>query len=225
MTQPAGTIRNVLFDLDGTLVDSSRTISESIDYALEQVGAGTHGRVPAEEVIGLPLLDIFRDSYGMNHQVAESAIAHYREHYDSLKQAGTVIYEDVEEVLSTLKAGGLSLYIATVKPTGIAEKVLSDLHLVQHFNGVAGASMGPERRDKSSIIAHALQKFGLDPLHSLMIGDRDQDIMGARDNGMSAIAVTYGFGTEAELRSARPRQMVDRSKEIVPLVLNPSVAK
>lgn len=225
MTHPAGMIRNVLFDLDGTLVDSSKTISASIDYALERAGSGAAGRVPVEEVIGLPLLDIFCDSYGMSRQLAESAIAHYREHYDSLQQAGSVIYEDVDEVLSTLKAGGLSLYVATVKPTRIAEKVLSDLHLAHHFDGVAGASMGPERRDKSSIIAHALQKFGLDPLHSLMIGDRDQDIMGARDNGMAAIAVTYGFGAEAELRSAQPRQLVDCSKEIVPFVLNPSVAK
>ncbi len=149
MTDSAGLIRNVLFDLDGTLVDSSRTISASIDYALERVGSGAAGRIPAEAVIGLPLLDIFRDSYGMSHQLAKSAIAHYREHYDSLQQAGSVIYEDVVEVLSTLKAGGLSLYVATVKPTEIAEKVLYDLHLAPHFDGVAGASMGPERRDKT----------------------------------------------------------------------------
>lgn len=225
MTRPAGTIRNVLFDLDGTLVDSSQTISASIDHALESVGAGTAPRVPAREVIGLPLLDIFQDSYGMSHSLAEIAIAHYREYYDSLKQAGSVIYEDVDAVLATLKSAGLGLYIATVKPTGIAEKVLADLQLAKHFDGVAGASMGPERRDKSSIIAHALQEFGLDPLSSLMVGDRDQDIDGARDNGMAAIAVTWGFGSEAELRSSHPQHMVARSQEIVPLLLNPSVAK
>ena len=85
--------------------------------------------------------------------------------------------------------------------------------------------MDSRRRDKSSIIAHALRKFDLDPLRSIMIGDRDQDIIGARENGMSAIAVTYGFGSREELDSARPAHLVERSEEIVSLLVNPSMAK
>ena len=67
--------------------------------------------------------------------------------------------------------------------------------------------------------------FDLDPFSSMMIGDRDQDIKGARENGLRALAVTYGFGSREELNSARPDHMVDHSVEIVSLLVNPSMAK
>ena len=84
---------------------------------------------------------------------------------------------------------------------------------------------GTNGREKSGIIAHALTKFDLDPVHSIMIGDRNQDISGARENGMTAIAVTYGFGSREELDSAHPDHVVDRSEEIVSILVNPSMAE
>jgi len=218
-------IRNVLFDLDGTLVDSSLTISTCIDYALDQVGTIPVSGVEVKALIGAPLLDIFLNTFQMTQPQADSAISHYREHYDRLEQAGSRVYDRVHDVLSRLGTAGYRLFIATVKPTSVATKVLIDLNLRSYFEGVAGASMGPDRRDKATIIAHALNKFDLDPAQSLMIGDRDQDIMGARANGMASIAVTYGFGAWDELNSARPNHLVRDCGEIVSLLLNPSVAK
>lgn len=218
-------IRNLIFDLDGTLVDSSRTIIACIDYALEQVGTGDSGGISPRSLIGMPLLDIFRSEFAMTQQQAESAIAHYRQHYEFLEQAGSQVYENVDQVLNQLRHNGYFLYIATVKPTSIAEKVLADLELRSYFDGVAGASMGHERRDKRGIIAYALEKFDLDPSQSLMIGDRDQDILGAQANGMPSIAVSYGFGSRAELDAAQPDHVVGHSREIVSLLMNPSVAK
>jgi phosphoglycolate phosphatase len=218
-------IRNLLFDLDGTLVDSSRTISVCIDYALDRLGVSTSGDIPVTSIIGTPLLDVFRQQYEMTDQQAELAIAHYREHYDHLNQAGSTVYDRIHQVLTTLRTEGFHLFVATVKPTSIAEKVLGDLGLRSCFDGVAGASMSHERRDKASIIAYALRKFDLDPLQSLMIGDRDQDILGARENGLPCIAVTYGFGSRAELDSALPCHVVGHSEEIVSFLLNPSPAE
>lgn len=218
-------ICNLLFDLDGTLVDSSRTIITCIEYALEQVGYDAAGGTISRSLIGMPLLDIFRNEFEMTQPQAESAIAHYREHYEFLEQAGSEVYENVEVALNQLRQGGYFLYIATVKPTAIAEKVLVDLELRSHFDGIAGASMSHERRDKSRIIAYALEKFDLDPSQSLMIGDRDQDILGARANGMPSIAVSYGFGSREELDAAGPDHVVGHSGEIVSLLMNPFVAK
>ncbi len=218
-------IQNLLFDLDGTLVDSSITIGVCIEYALDQLGIAAPGDVEVASVIGRPLLDIFREHYAMTQEQSESAIGHYREHYDRLGQAGSLVYDGVNEALSSLRSNGYRLFIATVKPTGIAEKVLGDLELLAYFDGISGASLGHERRDKASIIAHALKKFALDPMQSLMIGDRDQDILGARANGIPSIAVTYGFGSRNELDSARPDHVVGHSGEIVSLLMNPSMAK
>jgi phosphoglycolate phosphatase len=213
-------IRNLLFDLDGTLVDSRETIGASISHALEVMGLSADVGGKIDSVIGISLLDIFRDVFGMKHDQAEIAIEHYRVHYDRLGQAGTHVYPDIFEILLELKQAGFRLFVATVKPTPIAEKVLLDLELRWYFDGVAGSSMGHERRDKGSIIAHALEQFELEPAHSMMIGDREQDISGARENGLRCLAVTYGFGSMDELEAAGPDHMAASSGEIAAVIRN-----
>jgi len=215
----------LLFDLDGTLVDSSRTIGVCIGYALEQSGATATQGLDITTLIGTPLLDIFRNHYGLSEEQADDAIAHYRKHYDSLAQAGSEVYGGIPEALVNLRNGGFRLFVATVKPTSIAEKVLRDMELRSYFEGVAGGSTGHERRDKASIIAYALAQFDLDPAQSLMIGDRDQDVLGARKNGLPCVAVTYGFGSREELKKARPDFWAGHSEDIVSFLVNPSVAK
>ena len=211
-------VRNLLFDLDGTLVDSRQTIVDSIRYALQKTGPVSASAGDMESLIGKPLLDIFTGHYGLDSDRALQAIDIYRDYYDSLKQAGTTVYEGVREGLAELNSGGYRLFLATVKPTRIAEKVLADLDLRVHFDGVAGASMGPERRKKTAIIAFALSEYGLDPASSLMIGDRDQDIDGARDNGLPAIAVSWGFGGAEEFERARPAYRADRFEDVLSLL-------
>ena len=207
-------IRNVLFDLDGTLVDSSGTILASVAHALESTGWDPSGGPAVETLIGKPLLDIFTVSYGMSRARAQEAIDLYRAFYDALNQEGTRVYDGVRDGLSALRAGGFQLFVATVKPTPIAEKVLADLGLREYFNGVAGATLGPERRAKSAIIAHALDGFGLARERSLMVGDRDQDIHGAHENGLRSLAVTWGFGSRQELEDASPDHVVERFRDI-----------
>ena len=215
-------VDTVLFDLDGTLVDSSRTIMDAIDHALNALGVAPGG-VQVESLIGQPLYDIFMKTYGLPMERALQAIDVYREHYDRLNQSGTRVYDGVREGLAGLRAEGHRLYIATVKPTPIAEKVLADLGLRQHFSGVAGASMGPERRDKRRIIAWALTEFDLDPDSSVMVGDRDQDVEGARGNGLASVAVHYGFGQAEELRRAEPDHTADTFQDVVRLLLGEPV--
>lgn len=211
-------LANVLFDLDGTLVDSRDTITASLGHALERMGVDAASGPAITGLIGLPLFDIFTTAFALPREVALQAIGHYRRHYDRLSPAGSRTYPRVPQDLERLHALGLRLYVATVKPTPIAEKVLADLGLDVHFDGVAGASMGPERREKTGIIAHALARFALDPQHSLMVGDRDQDIAGARANGLRAVGVTYGFGSREEIEAARPDFVSTRPGVIAGLV-------
>ena len=211
-------IQNLLFDLDGTLVDSSGTISTCIQYALDRVGANSDCSTPVNSMIGAPLLDIFRKEYGLTDVQTDAAIDHYREHYDALGQAGTTVYADIHDALSGLQRVGLRLFVATVKPAPIAEKVLSDLQLRSYFDGISGSSMDHRRRTKAGIIAHILQTWKLDPLQSIMIGDRGSDITGARENSVRAIGVTYGFGSRDELRAARPDHIIGQAAEIAAIL-------
>jgi phosphoglycolate phosphatase len=178
------------------------------------VGANSNCNTPVNSMIGAPLLDIFRKEYGLTDVQTDAAIDHYREHYDALGQAGTTVYADIHDVLSGLQRVGLRLFVATVKPAPIAEKVLADLQLRSYFDGVSGSSMDHRRRTKAGIIAHVLQTWKLDPLQSIMIGDRGSDITGARENRMRAIGVTYGFGSRDELQAAGPDHIVGQADEI-----------
>jgi phosphoglycolate phosphatase len=212
-------IHNILFDLDGTLVDSSGAIRASLAYALERGGLRFPDDRPVERLIGTPLLDIFRDEFGVTGAAAEQAIADYRAHYDAEARAGTRVYDHVEDCLEALRAAGCTLVVATVKPSPIAVKVLSEMGLDRYFSGVAGSSMDHARRDKADIIRHALQAFGLDAAHSAMVGDRAQDIRGARSNRLYAVGVTWGFGPLEELTAAAPDHLAGCCSEIPGLLL------
>lgn len=212
-------IHNVLFDLDGTLIDSSGAIRASLEHALEQLGAQWPKEMAVDSIIGMPLLDILRERFGITGDRAELGIGHYRDHYDEHARDRTRVYDHVEELLERLRRERLNLFLATVKPTRIAEKVLEEMHLARWFSGVAGSSMDHSRREKSAIIGHALNAFNLAAEHSVMVGDRSQDIHGARRNGMRAVAVTYGFGSREELIAAGPDHIVACSSEIGALLL------
>lgn len=211
-------VRNILFDLDGTLVDSSAAIRASLAHALEHIGSRYPDSLPVEGLIGKPLLEIFDGQFGITGDTAERAIEAYRAHYDGEAHLASRVYEDVAETLAALRESGLRLFVATVKPAPIADKVLRDMGLANYFEGVSGSSMDHARRDKADIIGHALRTWDLDAAASVMIGDRAQDIEGARRNGMRSIAVRYGFGTAAELAAARPDHTVDSSRQIAGLL-------
>jgi phosphoglycolate phosphatase len=213
-------INHILFDLDGTLVDSSGAIQAALVHALQRLGLQYPTDCAIESLIGTPLLDIFRDRFGLVGEPAEQAIAHYREHYDEQAHAGTRVYDHVAETLDTLCASGIGLFVATVKPSPIAGKVLQDMGLQRYFRGISGSSMDHTRRDKGDIIRHALQEYGLEAGHSVMVGDRAQDISGARHNGLYAVGVTYGFGSLEELTAAAPDQLVSCSSEIPALLVD-----
>jgi phosphoglycolate phosphatase len=211
-------VHHILFDLDGTLVDSSGAIQASLAHALQSLGRGLPPDCAVESLIGTPLVDIFRDRFGITGAPAEQAIAQYRDHYDRHAHMGTKVYARIAETLDRLCTAGIGLYVATVKPSPVAEKVLRDMGLNRFFSGVAGSSMDHARRDKGDIIRYALQQHDLEARHSVMNGDRAQDIVGARQNGLYAIGVSYGFGSLDELQAAGPDHLVGCASEIPPLL-------
>jgi len=211
-------IHHILFDLDGTLVDSSAAIHSALDYALQRIGLAFPSDYAISSLIGTPLVDIFRERFGIEGDPAEQAVGHYREYYDRYARSGTRVYDRVLDTLDQLCASGYTLFLATVKPSPIAAKVLQEMGLESYFKGVAGSSMDHARRDKGAIIRHALQRYALPAGHSLMVGDRAQDIRGARENGLYAVGVTYGFGSREELSGAGPDHLVGCASEIPSLL-------
>jgi phosphoglycolate phosphatase len=122
-------------------------------------------------------------------------------------------------MLELLVSNKYQLYVATSKPTVYAIEVLKHFKLDTYFNATIGCHLDNTRTDKTEIIAHVISTFGLLAKRSIMIGDRKHDIIGAKNNSLKTVGVTYGFGSLEELILHNPDFIVNDCKEIKDLFL------
>ena len=104
--------------------------------------------------------------------------------------------------MADLRAAGLRLFVATSKPEPLSLRILEHFDLLQYFEAVAGSTLDETRTKKGEVIAYALSTYHLDPSETVMVGDREHDVIGARENGLPCIGVLYGYGSREELTAA-----------------------
>jgi len=192
----------IYFDLDGTLTDPKPGITRSIQYALQRLD---HHTVPTEDeltwCIGPPLRASFVRLLGADH-AADRAVTLYRERFSDVGLYENGVYDGIDEVLTTLRAAGHRLFVATSKAHVFADRIIDHFGLRRHFEAVFGAELDGTRADKSHLLEYALKQVSVDPAKTLMIGDRSHDMVGAKNNGMKGIGVLYGYGSRDELLGA-----------------------
>lgn len=209
----------LLFDLDGTIVDSSRGITNCAIYALEKFGITVTDRRELYRFIGPPLVDSFRDFYGFSDESAKAAVAFYRERYREVGMYENDVYEGIPELLESLRARGKRIFLATSKPEEFAKKILEYLKLDKYFDLIAGATFDRSRDTKESVIRYALAEGGLVPDETVvMIGDRLHDVEGAQAVGIDSIGVLWGFGSREELESEGATNIAEAAEDILALV-------
>ena len=209
----------VLFDLDGTLTDPGEGITKSVGYALKKFDIITQDRCELYKFIGPPLKDSFMKYYGFSEEKAEQAIDYYREYFRDIGIFENEVYEGVEDMLRSLHADGKRLVLATSKPEEFAIRILDHFGLKKYFAVTAGASMDSSRSKKGDVIAYAIslcENFNKDT--AVMIGDREHDIIGAKENGLKSIGVLYGYGDENELKTAGADYIVSTTEDILKLI-------
>ncbi len=209
-------VKNILFDLDGTLTDPALGITSSVAYALSKFGIEVADRSSLHPFIGPPLLDAFSEYYGFSSADAERAVAYYREYFSVDGMYQNTVYEGIPEMLAALRESGFRLYVATSKPERFALPILRHFSLFDFFDGVYGATLDPSRASKDKVIAYALAASKLSPDETVMVGDRRHDIDGARANSLLSVGVLYGYGDRAELTAAG----ADYIAESIPQLLN-----
>ena len=191
----------IYFDLDGTLTDPKPGITRSIQYALQRLD---HPTIPTEDeltwCIGPPLRTSFVKLLG--DHAADRAVALYRERFSDVGLYENRVYDGISEVLTTLRTSGHRLFVATSKAHVFADRIIDHFGLRDHFEHVFGAELDGTRSDKSHLLEYALKQAAVDPAKTLMIGDRSHDMVGAKNNGMKAIGVLYGYGSRDELLQA-----------------------
>ena len=190
----------LLFDLDGTLTDPAEGIINSVIYALEKMGIIENDRKKLQQFIGPPLHLSFGKFYGLSEEASFEAVRMYREYFADRGIFENKVYEGIPEFLSMLKRSGGTLVLATSKPTVYANQILEHFGLDQYFSFVQGANLDGSMTDKTEIIAACLDQYPDHPKTDfLMIGDREHDIIGANNNGIASVWVSYGFGQKSEV--------------------------
>ncbi len=209
----------VLFDLDGTLTDSGEGIMNSVVYALKSYGVAVEDRSSLRAFIGPPLIDSFMKYYGFERSHAEEAVVRYREYFADRGLLENSVYPGVTELLETLQARGFSLMVATSKPEIYTLRILEHFGLIKYFDFVGGATMDEKRTKKADVIRYVLEENHLtNPEEIVMIGDREHDILGAKENGIQSIGVLYGYGDREELETAGADAIAETPGQIANLL-------
>lgn len=209
----------ILFDLDGTLTDPGEGITNSVAYALDKCGIEVSDKRELYKFIGPPLKDSFMKYYGFSEDEALKAIEYYREYFRDTGIFENEVYEGVEDMLKALCNEGKRLVLATSKPEEFAVRILEHFELKKYFTVVAGASMDSSRSNKGDVIAYALSMCGdICKDNTIMIGDREHDIIGAEQNALKSVGVLYGYGSEEELKKAGADYIVATPADILKLI-------
>jgi phosphoglycolate phosphatase len=212
---------HILFDLDGTLIDSKPGIFASYRAMLRGLGHEPDPAVDLNFVLGPPLRDVIAEvlaHYG-DTRIAEG-MAGYRQSYAETGMFDCAVYDGIPEMLERLTSRGLPLYLATSKRRMFAEAILGRLGLEPYFRGIYGAEPDGSIDHKPALIAHILSRETIPPAAAVMIGDRRFDIVGGRENHVSTIGVLWGYGSRDELESAGADRLVSSPGELGTLLLN-----
>lgn len=205
----------VLFDLDGTIIDSGKGVLNAVKYALR------HYRDPIPEMeelrkfMGPPLKESFMEVCGYDEKKAVEAIGVYREYYREIGIHENEVYEGMAELIADLKADGRCVIVATSKPEEFAKLILGELGIAKHFTYIAGADMAETRAEKEQVLEYALKENGIvDHSQVVMVGDRKFDINGAHAFGLDSVGVLFGYGSREEFEAAGATYIVETASEL-----------
>jgi phosphoglycolate phosphatase len=212
-------IKNILFDLDGTLTDPVEGITRCINYALERMSAPVPTRAELQTHIGPPLRSTFSSLMQTSDEtLVERAVWLYRERFADVGMFENEIYDGVPEMLAQLQALGKRLFVATSKVQLYTGKILEHFNLSTCFEGVYGSELNGKFDNKADLIRHILAGESLRPDETLMVGDRKYDILGAKENLCAAAGVTYGYGSMEELLAAGADYLCGSPAQVVALL-------
>lgn len=190
-------IKNIIFDLDGTISKSAPGILNAFEYALEKMGK-TYSRDDLYKYIGPPLRDSFVKELG--EESADKGVDYYRQYYFKKGIFETEIYDGIQELIEELYDCGFDIYLATSKGEESSKKILEYFEILKFFSYISGSS--DDKNTKKKVIDHLLKENNLKSSESIMIGDRSYDIEAANNLEIKTIAVAYGYGNNEEFEKA-----------------------
>ena len=220
----------ILLDLDGTLTDSSEGITKSVQYALEKMGITENDMAVLKRYIGPPLNESFKRFHGLSDEDSLKAVAYYRERYADTGLYENKLFDGIKEFLAGLKKEGYIVALATCKPEIYVPTILKHFDIEEYFDVAVGSELeGGKRRHKDDVIEEVIsQIIKLKDIpatdiydvkaDAIMIGDRKDDVLGAKDAGIESIGLRYGFAEADELENAGADYILENVEDILPFL-------
>ncbi len=213
-------ITNILFDLDGTLTDPKKGITDCIRYALQELDINTPSSDELIWCIGPPLKESFEQLLGPGRQdEADSALGHYRRRYCEIGIYDATVYMGIPELLGNLRKAGKWLAVATSKPTIYSKRIIEHFGLVEYFQEIYGSELNGDRSLKEDLIGYIIDTEGIEPERTAMIGDRKHDMCGAACHGVLPLGAGWGYGSHQELVMAGAQAVFSAPLELLKYVL------
>lgn len=194
----------ILFDLDGTLTESGKGITRSVQYALDKMGITVEDPETLRCFVGPPLKEQFMNYAGFTDEQAEQAVTFYRERYTTQGIFENELYPKIPELLEVLRINDKVLAVASSKPEEYVRQILEHFHIDHYFQEIVGSELDGRRTKKADVIEEVLERLQMKNQRDkiLMVGDKEHDVFGATSCGIRCVGVTYGYGTREELEKA-----------------------
>jgi phosphoglycolate phosphatase len=212
----------VIFDLDGTLVDTAPDIAAAVDRALLDLSLPAAGLDRVRGWVGngaaILLQRALRDAGVDSAEAQERALALFLRHYAEEFTARSQLYPGTAQALAGLAARGQRLAVCTNKPTSFVAPLLRHFGIARHFAFCVGGDDLPEKKPHPAPLLHLARQLGLPAGDCLMVGDSSNDVAAARAAGMAVVAVSYGYNHGAPIRDTHPDAVIDSLLELRSLI-------
>lgn len=204
-----GTPDTVLFDLDGTLVDSASGIIGSLLAAFDELGLVEERAAVGTHLLGPPLYTTLPRILG-DDEVAARAVEGYRRHYAATGVYDCDPYPGIDDLLRGLAGSGVRVALATSKAEVYADRIIAHHGWGDLFEVVTGDTLDAARPTKADVVGEALRRLGSPaPRRPVMVGDRSHDVVGSRTHGVDCLGVSWGYAQPGELAQAGARKVID----------------
>ena len=206
----------ILFDLDGTLIESAKGVELSLAHALEALQLPCPDLSDYTKYVGPPLEDTLRGMCAVPEELIPAAMQEYRDYYDAVAVKINQLFDGIPQLLDALHGAGCRLAICTSKNEPVAEFVARALGIDSLVDAICGSTLDGSRKAKVDLLPYALQTLGCEnKTKAVMIGDTRFDAEGALLCGVDFLGATYGYGTVEGMAACGAIGFADSPQELL----------
>lgn len=209
--------QNIIFDLDGTLVNSSEEVLVCFKKSFEKANYLIDNSRLTSDVIGPPLkqiLETIAPELTEESKIVE-IMQNFRQIYDYNENDISVLYDGILDVLKSLKKSNKKLFIATLKPDIPTQRVLKMFQIIDLFDDIYTIDKFGKNMSKEEMITHIIEKYDLNKFETVMIGDAASDVIAAKKAGVASIGVLWGYGADKTNLIENADLLVKKAEELI----------